>query len=97
MNDNELNSLMVRASTGISIDDFTAEERRKIRLFYIVLLRQWEGVYRSVNEDILPEEMLTMVGSGHLLDYTVFREMWPDISLLFTKDFSEFINSINTK
>lgn len=97
ISDNELNSLMVRASSETQVNDFTLEERRKLRLFYIALLRQWEGVYRSVNEGILPEEMLTMVGAGHLLGYRVFKEMWSDIRLLFTKDFREFIDSIDTK
>ena len=94
--DNELNSLMVNASNGTPLNDFTLEERRKFRLFYIALLRQWEGVYRSVSEGILPEEMLRMVGAGHLLDYRVFKEMWPDIRLLFTEDFREFIDSNNS-
>jgi len=89
-----LNSLMVRASTGVSTNDFTPEERRKIGLFYIALLRQWEGLFRSVNEGILSEEMLTIVGEGHLLDYRIFKEMWPDIRLLFTEDFRDFIDSI---
>jgi hypothetical protein len=40
INDTELNSLMVRASNEASTSDFTPEERRKIRLFYIALLRQ---------------------------------------------------------
>lgn len=97
INDNELNALMVKASTGVSEKDLTPEERRKLRLFYIALLRQWEGVYRSVSEDILPEEMLTMVGAGHLLGYTVFEEMWPDIRLLFTNDFCTFIDSVDTE
>lgn len=97
INDNELNALMVKASTGVSAKDLTPEESRKLRLFYIALLRQWEGVYRSVSEDILPEEMLTMVGAGHLLGYTVFEEMWPDIRLLFTNDFCAFIDSVDTE
>jgi hypothetical protein len=95
INDTELNSLMVRASNEASTSDFTPEERRKIRLFYIALLRQWEGLFRSVNEGILPEELLTIVGAGHLLGYRVFEEMWPDIKLLFTDDFSEFVESID--
>ena len=96
INNNELNALMVKASTGVSTKDLTLEENRKIRLFYISLLRQWEGVYRSVDEDILPEEMLTMVGAGHLLGHTIFKEIWPDISLLFTNDFSDFVDSVDT-
>ncbi len=95
INDDELNSLMVRASNDASASDFTLEERRKIRLFYIALLRQWEGLFRSVNEGILPQELLTIVGAGHLLGYRVFNEMWPDIKLLFTDDFSEFVESID--
>ncbi len=95
INDTELNSLMVRASNEASTSDFTPEERRKIRLFYIALLRQWEGLFRSVNEGILPEELLTIVGAGHLLGYRIFEEMWPDIKLLFTDDFSEFVESID--
>jgi hypothetical protein len=94
INNDKLNSLMVRASEGTSTDDFAPEERRKIGLFYIALLRQWEGLFRSVNEGILSEEMLTIVGEGHLLDYRVFKEMWPDIRLLFTEDFRGFIDSI---
>ena len=67
INDNDLNSLMVRASTGTSKSEFTPEEVRKINLFYIAMLRQWEGLYRSVREGILREEMLTSVGAGHLI------------------------------
>jgi hypothetical protein len=95
INDTELNSLMVRASNEASTSDFTPEERRKIRLFYIALLRQWEGLFRSVNEGILPEELLKIVGAGHLLGYRVFEEMWPDIKLLFTDDFSGFVENID--
>jgi hypothetical protein len=97
INSDKLNSLMVRASNGTSTNDFTPEEQRKLRLFYIALLRQWEGLYRSVNEGILPEEMLTIVGAGHLLGYRVFKEMWPDIRLLFTEDFSVFIDGIKSE
>jgi hypothetical protein len=95
ISDDDLNSLMVRASTGTSKSEFTLEEIRKINLFYIALLRQWEGLYRSVREGILPEEMLTIVGAGHLLGYPVFKEMWPDVKLLFTDDFCRFIDSVN--
>lgn len=97
INNDKLNLLMVRASEGTSTGDFAPEERRKIGLFYIALLRQWEGLFRSVNEGILSEEMLTIVGEGHLLDYRVFKEMWPDIRLLFTEDFREFIDSIGSE
>ncbi len=96
ISDDSVNSLMVRASNGTPENDFTPEEARKLRLFYIALLRQWEGLYRSVNEDILPEEMLSIIGAGHLLGYTAFEEMWPDISLLFTEDFVAFIDSITS-
>jgi hypothetical protein len=96
INNNSLNALMVKASHGISVDEFTLEERRKLRLFYITLLRQWEGLYHSVQEGILPDEMLTIVGAGHLLGYRAFTEMWPDIKLLFTEDFCAFIDSINS-
>ena len=95
INDDKLNSLMTRASNGTPISDFTPEERRKLRLFYIALLRQWEGLYRSVNEGILPDEMLTIVGAGHLLGYPVFEKMWPDVRRLFTKDFCGFIDSVD--
>ncbi len=97
INDDKLNSLMVRASNGTSINGFSPEERRKLGLFYIALLRQWEGLYRSVNEGILSEEMLNIVGAGHLLGYRAFKEMWPDIRLLFTEDFRGFIESIDSE
>ena len=44
INNEDLNALMVKASNGASTHDYSVEEMRKLRLFYIALLRQWEGV-----------------------------------------------------
>lgn len=95
--DDELNSLMVRIETGTSTSDLTPGQRRKIVFFYITLLRQWEGLYRSVNEGILPDEMLTIVGAGHLLSYPAFKTIWPEIRPLFTKDFASFVDKVHNR
>ena len=95
--DDELNSLMVRIEKGASTSDLTPEQRRKIVFFYITLLRQWEGLYRSVNEGILPDEMLTIVGAGHLLSYPAFIEVWPEVRPLFTEDFARFVDDVHNR
>ena len=45
-------------------DEFDDVERLRIRINFAALLRHWEGLYRSVQEGILPDRTLEVVGAG---------------------------------
>jgi len=91
--DDKLNSLFVRVREGQISKDFTPEENSKLVFTYISLVRQWEGVYRSVQEGILPPELLYTFSSARGLQQPAFVEKWPGMRFMFTQDFLDFMEN----
>ena len=89
--DTILTPLLVRVNSGAMPDEFTEEERFRIRLNYTGLLRLWEGLYRSVQTGILPPSTLEIVGKGGAFDNPYFRSIWPTLGQSFSDDFVTFI------
>ena len=56
--------LIVRVQAGALPEEFTEEEQFRIRLNYVSLLTLWEGLYRSFETGVLPEDALAAVGQG---------------------------------
>jgi hypothetical protein len=82
--------LVVRYEAGASPDDFTPEEQLRITLNYVVLIRNWEGLYRWVAEGILPRSTLDMVGAGGAFGNDYFRSLWPSLRSSFAPGFVDF-------
>ena len=91
--DDQLNSLYVRVREGQISKDFTPEENSKLVFSYIALVRQWEGVYRSVQEGILPPELLYTFSSARGLKRPAFAEKWTGMRFMFTQDSVDFMEN----
>ncbi len=90
-----LTPLVTRVSAGAMPDEFSAVEQVRIRLNFAGLLRLWEGLYRSVQEGVLPSETLEVVGQGGAFNNPYFRSIWPTrLRSSFTEDFVEFFESL---
>lgn len=90
--DEQLAGLWVRMIDGGLSADFDATENWQITSAFIVLLRQWEGVYRSVQEGVLPQTVLPTVGMGGAFATPYMAELWPGLQNLFTEDFRQFMS-----
>jgi hypothetical protein len=89
--DEDIAALWVRMSAGGLAADFDATENWRLRSAYIVLLRQWEGVYHSVEEGVLPETVLPTVDMGGAFATPYMAEIWPGMQGLFSDDFAAFL------
>ncbi len=58
-----------------------------------MLLRQWEGVYRSLQVGVLPESVLPTVGMGGAFRAAYLNELWPRLRGFFTDDFAKFMGT----
>ena len=88
--------LVVRVNHGAMPNDFDADEQFRITLHFDSLLRLWEGLYRSVQEGILGDEYLLVVGKGGAFNNPYFRSIWPtDIRAGYTLDFVEFFQGLD--
>ena len=90
-----LTPLFVRVTEGAMPADFDAEERFRLRLNFNHLLRQWEGLFRSVDQGILPDEVLNTIGQGRAFDNPYFRSIWPtEVRPSYDQDFVEFFEGL---
>lgn len=87
--------LIWRVQTGELPEDFTEEEQFRIRLNYASLLTLWEGLYRSVATDVLPEDALDVVGEGGAFDNPYFRALWPELRPAYSVEFVSFFEDLD--
>ena len=87
--------LIVRVQAGALPEEFTEEEQFRIRLNYVSLLTLWEGLYRSFETGVLPEDALAAVGQGGAFNNAYFRAMWPDVRPAYSGGFVAFFEDLD--
>jgi len=92
--DKRLSGLFSQVNQGALPGDFKAEERISIRLYQASAVRVWEGLFRSVQAGVLPEEALESAGSGILINNNFFRSNWASTKRLYTSDFIAYFESL---
>ena len=92
--DKRLSGLISQVNQGALPGDFNAEERISIRMYQASAVRVWEGLFRSVQAGVLPEEALESAGSGILINNNFFRSNWASTKQLYTSDFIAYFESL---
>ncbi|MBK50991.1 MAG: hypothetical protein CMQ45_01230 [Gammaproteobacteria bacterium] len=90
--DDVLPSLIARTVAGETRIDFSIEDQVRLNSMQIATVRVWEGLFRSWQSGLLPEETIinTNIGGGILLNNDYFREFWKEVKLQHTVDFVLF-------
>ena len=91
VDDPELASLIVRVQDGALPEDLSREDNVRMSFFFASLLRQWEGLFRSVRIGVLSERDLDMVGGGGAFANAYFRASWPSVRNSLSDDFVLFV------
>ena len=86
-----LASLVARIQDGALPEDLTREDNVRMSFFFASLMRQWEGLFRSVRIGILSEKDLNMVGGGGAFANAYFRSLWPAVRGSLSEDFVLFV------
>ena len=91
--DQRLQNTVASSSPATSIEELNPEELSTMILLYNSLLQLWGGLYHSVQENVLPEEMLDTIGGGGFFELPVFTVIWPMLRGAFPSDFATFIEA----
>ncbi len=78
-------------SGGLSFRDLAQDEVVGLSFLYETLLFSWGGIYFSVREGILPEEMLDTIARSAIVSSISFGEWWLSGRSLIAEDFAIFI------
>ena len=92
--DKRMSGLISQVNQGASPGDFKPEERVSIRMYQSAAVRVWEGLFRSVQAGVLPEEALESAASGILINNNFFRSNWASTKQLYTSDFIAYFESL---
>ena len=68
--------LLTRVNAGDVPSDFDETETFRVNNTYASNLRIWEGLFRSVDEGILTQDNLEMIGQGGAFNNPYFRSVW---------------------
>ena len=66
--DKRMSGLISQVNQGALPGDFKPDERVSIRMYQSAAVRVWEGLFRSVQAGVLPEEALESAASGILIN-----------------------------
>ena len=90
--DDVLPSLVARTVEGETVNDFSLEDQIRLNSMQTATVRTWEGLFRSWQSGLLPEETIrnTNIGGGLLLNNDYFREFWAEVKTQLTPDFVQF-------
>ena len=72
---------------------FSGVERTQMGSFYISILHLYHGLYQSVREEIVSEDLLLVIDNEPSLATPAFRDLWPDINMYWGSDFVRYIES----
>ena len=90
-----LSGLISKVNQGALPGDFTPDEQVSIRMYQSAAVRVWEGLFRSVQAGVLPEEALESAASGILINNNFFRSNWASTKQLYTSDFIAYFESLS--
>ena len=96
--------LLVKLSNGSTEEDFDQAELMRIQGFFLLGIRSFEDVYRSVSAGILPNEALNVILSnsgGGWTQSALYRKIWDNnirssVSQEFATFFEERLERIQT-
>ena len=92
--DKRMSGLIFQVNQGALPGDFKPEEQISIRMYQAAAVRVWEGLFRSVQAGVLPEEALESAAKGILINNNFFRSTWPSTKQLYTSDFIAYFESL---
>ena len=75
-------------------EDFGPDDQVSIRIYQEAAVRVWEGLFRSVQAGVLPEDALESAASGMLINNKYFRSTWASTKRLYTSDFVVYFESL---
>ena len=90
-----LSGLVAEVSSGKVAADFDDRDRISISFIQGAAVRNWEGLYRSIEEGILPDSLLETIGTGSLTNNDYFRGTWPNTRPLYSNDFIAFFEGLS--
>ena len=93
--DERMSGLISRVNKGAMPGDFTPEEQVSIRMYQGAAVRVWEGLFRSVQAGVLPEDALESAANGILINNKYFRSTWTSTKQLYTNDFIAYFESLS--
>jgi hypothetical protein len=89
-----MSRLISKVNQGASPGDFKSEEQVSIRMYQGAAVRVWEGLFRSVQAGVLPEDALESAAKGMLINNAYFRSTWASTKQLYTSDFVAYFESL---
>jgi hypothetical protein len=92
--DKRMSDLISQVNQGALPGDFEPDERVSIRMYQHAAVRVWEGLFRSVQAGVLPEEALESAAKGILINNNFFRSTWGSTKQLYTNDFVAYFESL---
>ena len=92
--DKRMSDLISQVNQGALPGDFEPDERVSIRMYQHAAVRVWEGLFRSVQAGVLPEEALESAAKGILINNNFFRSTWDSTKQLYTNDFVAYFESL---
>ena len=92
--DKRMSDLISQVNQGALPGDFEPDERVSIRMYQHAAVRVWEGLFRSVQAGVLPEEALESAAKGILINNNFFRSTWASTKQLYTNDFVAYFESL---
>ena len=92
--DERMSGLISQVNQGALPGDFKPEERVSIRMYQSAAVRVWEGLFRSVQAGVLPEDALDSAAKGILINNNFFRSNWASTRQLYTSDFIAYFESL---
>jgi len=92
--DGRMSRLISEVNRGALPGDFQPEDQVSIRMYQAAAVRVWEGLFRSVQAGVLPEDALESAGSGILINNNYFRSTWASTKQLYTSDFIAYFESL---
>ncbi len=92
--DERMSGLISQVNQGALPEDFKPEDQVSIRMYQGATVRVWEGLFRSVQAGVLPEEALESAAKGILINNNFFRSTWASTKQLYTNDFVAYFESL---
>ena len=92
--DKRMSGLISQVNQGALPGDFKPEERVSVRMYQAAAVRVWEGLFRSVQAGVLPEEALESAANSILINNNFSRPTWPSTKQLYTTDFIAYFESL---
>lgn len=92
--DERMSTLISQVRQGALPEDFAPEDQVSIRIYQGAAVRVWEGLFRSVQAGVLPEDALESAASGMLINNEYFRSTWASTKHLYTSDFVAYFERL---